>query len=277
MSASDAVALATGSRPLQAFRLTQWATLAALVWKIGAFTNMYRSYLAIPLHQDFFPTVFESANFLLAIYVVAVLSLAIAAMTEIPRRRLMASMAGLLMMTMLCIHQGSHNDMTFATAWWTSLWSVWLAGRLSRDEPEMLIRRAAFLARCLVSMILLGGAVGKWTSEYWSGQALYEIYFVDRDFWVFNGLRQNLDAESLRITATWYSRKVIVIETLCGFGLWLLPARWAAGIAIFVMTSIIVFSNYHLSSVLLSLIGLAAAGFFVSRKPSLATVAPEST
>jgi len=270
MSLSDASALATGSRPMQAFRLVQWATLAALVWKIGAFTNMYRCYLAIPLYQDFFPSIFESAYFLLAIYVVAVLSLAIAAMTTAPRRRLMASMSGLLMMTMLCIHQGSHNDMTFATAWWTSLWSVWLAGRLSRDEPETLIRRAAFLSRCIVSMILLGGAVGKWTSEYWSGQALYEIYFVDRDFWVFNGLRQNLDAESLRVAATWYSRKVIVIETLCGFGLWFLPARWAAGIAILVMTSIVAFSNYHLSSVLLSLIGLAAAGFFVNRKPSSA-------
>lgn len=263
MNGDESAAWEGISRPLHAFRTTQWAILAALFFKIGAFNQMFRCYLAIPLYQEFFPSIFESAHVLSVAYLATVAMLMLAATTARPRRRLVASMVALFMVTILCLHQGSHNDMTFATAWWTSLWSVWLASRLAIDEPRLLIRRAAFLSRCIISMILLGGAVGKWTSEYWSGQALYEIYFLDRDFWLFNLLRRNLEIESLHITAMWYSQMVIVIETLCGLGLWLLPARWAAGIAIFVMASIAIFSNYYLFSVLLSLIGLATSGFFV--------------
>jgi len=254
------------SRPVQAYRIAQWATLAALVWKIGAFTSMYQCYVRIPLDQEFFPAAFESPAVLLITYVVCVICFGTAALTANSRRRILASTGSLFTLSILCIHQGSHNDMTFATAWWTSLWSVWVASRIPLDTSESLIRKAAFVSRCVVSMILLGGAVGKWTTEYWSGQALYEIYFVDRDFWIFNLLRDNLDAESLRTFATFYSRKVIVVESVCGFGLWLLPARWAAGVAIFVLTSIALFSNFYLFSVLLSLIGLAASGFFVIRR-----------
>ena len=126
----------------------------------------------------------------------------------------------------------------------------------------------AFLSRLIISMILLGGAVGKWTAEYWSGEVFWDIYFRDRDFWVFNLLRQQYDPETLREIATWYSRKVIVVETMAGFGLWLLPAKWAASIAMVVLMSIALLSNFYLFSVLLSLVGLAAAGFFAaSKKP----------
>jgi len=265
MSAGDVTVDVNTSRPLLAFRLAQWATLAAVVWKIGPFNQMFLCYVSTPLRQEFFPAVLESAYGLSAIYICAVASLGIAAMTARLNQQFVASSIALVSISLLCVHQGSYNDMTFATAWWTSLWAVWLSTRLHRDEPEMLIRRAAFLSRCIVSMILLGGAAGKWTDEYWSGQALYEIYFVDRDFWLFNWLRENLFTDSLRVSATWYSRTVILMETLCGFGLWLLPARWAAGIAILVLTSIALFSNYYLFSVLLSLIGLAAAGLFVKK------------
>jgi hypothetical protein len=274
MSAGDVTVDVNTSRPLLAFRLAQWSTLAAIVWKIGPFNQMFYTYVSTPLRQDFFPDVLESAYVLSAIYVCAVVALGIAAMTSRMDQRFVASSIALVAMSLLCVHQGSYNDMTFITAWWTSLWAVWLSSRLHRDEPEMLIRRAAFLSRCIVSMILLGGAVGKWTDEYWSGQVLYEIYFVDRDFWLFNWLRENLSADSLRVAATWYSRKVILIETVCGFGVWLLPARWAAVVAILVFTAIALFSNYYLFSVLLSVIGLSAAGLFVTKveygdKPSV--------
>ena len=60
-------------------------------------------------------------------------------------------------------------------------------------QQELLIRRAAFLSRLIISLILLGGAAGKWTPEYWSGEVLFDIYFVDRDFWFFNYLRDNYE------------------------------------------------------------------------------------
>ncbi len=252
------------SRPLIAFRLVQWATLVSLVWKLGGFIQMWRCYVAVPLHQDFFPRIFQSANVLGIVYVVACVSLAVGAMTTIARRRRISAWVGLITMSVLCIHQGSYNDATFVTGWWAELWSVWLAGRLEKDAAPILMQRAARVARGIVSLILLGGAAGKWTDEYWSGQVLYEIYFIDRDFWLFNLLRSMLDAESLREVATWYSRQVIVVETLCGLTLWALPPRWSAIIALAVLTSIALLSNFHLFSVLLSLIGLAATGLLVN-------------
>ena len=133
------------------------------------------------------------------------------------------------------------------------------------DEPSFSLRRGAFLARAIGSMILFAGAVGKWTPEYWSGEVFYDIYFVDRDFWTFNWLRERYDEETLRWLAKWYSRKVIAIETLGGVGMWLLPPKWAAALGIVVFTSIALLSNFLLFSVLWCLIGLSAVGFFVKR------------
>lgn len=267
MSESIAVPMTHRSYLIFAFRVVQWSTLAALSWKIGAFAMMLHCYLSTPIQQSFFPLPFTSSSLLIVSYLGVLLSLGIAAIADRGSVRTVACGSSLLLTSVLCVHQGSYNDMTFATAWWTSLWSLWLARRLQRDQTDELLTRAAFLSRCIISMILLGGAVGKWTSEYWSGQVLYEIYFVDRDFWFFNLLRRFLEPESLRFVATWYSRQVIIVETICGLGLWLLPARWAAAVAILVLTSIVVFSNINLASVLLSLIGLAAIGLFVGQPP----------
>jgi hypothetical protein len=165
--------------------------------------------------------------------------------------------------TILCLHQASYNDMTFVTAWWTGVWALWYVHHLEDDDREGMLRRAALLSRLIISVILLGGAAGKWTAEYWSGEVFYDIYFRDRDFWVFNLLRENFESDTLREIATWYSRNVIVVETVAGLGLWLLPPRWAASVAVILLSSIALLSNFLLFSVLFSLIGLAAVGFFV--------------
>ncbi len=165
-------------------------------------------------------------------------------------------------LSVLCLHQGSYNDATFTTAWWTTLWSAWFAGRLGGDD-DSLLWRGARMSRAIVALVLLGGAVGKWTEEYWSGQVLYEIYFVDRDFWLFNLLRARYEPDMLREIATWYSRNVIIIESLCGLTLWTLPARVAAVVASVVLVSIALFSSFYLFSVVLSLVGLALVGLLV--------------
>jgi hypothetical protein len=138
--------------------------------------------------------------------------------------------------------------------------------RLEKDDPDVLMRKAAFLSRLIISVILLGGGVGKWTSEYWSGDVLYDIYFRDRDFWLFNLLRANFEPDTLREISKWYSRQVVVTETVAGLMLWTLPPRWAAAVGVFLLTSIAVFSNMLLFSVLSCLIGLAAVGFLVPRQ-----------
>ncbi len=168
--------------------------------------------------------------------------------------------------TILCVHQASYNDMTFVTTWWTSVWAMWFVCHMSDPDQDRLLVRAAFLSRLIVSLILLGGGLGKWTAEYWSGEVFFDIYFRDRDFWVFNLIRAGVDADSLHEISKWYSRGVVITESVAGMALWLLPARWAAVIAIVLLTSIALLSNYLLFSVLMSLIGLASVGLFVRKR-----------
>ena len=250
-------------RPLLAFRTVQAATLGALVWKIQFFTTIGRIYEEIPLRQELFPPFFEAAATFSASYAAVILLLSLLLIVQGAAARRLLSGATLLTLSILCIHQGSYNDATFTTAWWAALWSTWFASRMGDGSPEALLRNGARLSQAIVGMVLLGGAAGKWTSEYWSGQVFYEIYFINRDFWFFNALRAGVDPDTLRTVATWYSRSVILVESICGLLLWALPARVAAATGAAVCIGIALFSNFYLVSVVLSLVGLASVGWLV--------------
>ena len=256
-----------------------WGNVYRLDLEMAVFSRCQHDLRQLSVVDDFFPAWLQSVWVLRVAFVSTTAALAFSGVTASDLARARLVWITLLGSTVLVIHQGSYNDMTFATAWWCSVWLLWLASRINvvrqashGDQERMhtcLMWRAAFLSRLILSMILLGGAIGKWTSEYWSGQVLYEIYFVDRDFWLFNWLRTTFDQSTLREIATVYSRKVILIETVAGFGLWLLPARYAAVSGIVIFSSIALLSNFLLFSVLLSLIGLAAIGLLANRAASI--------
>jgi len=252
----------TANRAQFAFRVVQAATLVALLWKVVFFAGAARLYFEMPLRQQFFPAFLQSPTTFVGGYALAIIGLLGMLVAWGSRVRQTLSWLTLIALTVLCLHQGSYNDATFTTAWWATLWSAWFASRLAL-EGDSLLRRSTWLTQGIVSMILLGGAVGKWTPEYWSGQVFYEIYFVDRDFWTFNWLRENFETGRLQEIATGYSRGVIIIESILGFTLWILPVRIAAVTAISVLAGIAIFSSFYLFSVVLSLIGLAATGLLV--------------
>ena len=254
------------NRAVVAHRVVQAGLFLTLVWKWSFFVAASSVYAAIPIEDPFFPDWLRSVWSVRIAFLATVASIVLNLVTASPTLQRVCSWVTLAGTTILCIHQASYNDMTFTTAWWTSLWSVWFIHHLHQSDQADLLRRAAFLSRLIISVILLGGAVGKWTSEYWSGEVFFDIYFRERNFWVFNWLRATFEQETLREIATWYSRKVILVETVAGIGLWLLPARWAAATGIVLLSSIALFSNFLLFSVLSCLIGLAAVGFFVERK-----------
>jgi hypothetical protein len=251
------------NRAVVAHRIVQAGLFSALVWKWSFFVAASDVYAAIELEDEFFPEWLRSVWTVRIAFLGSVTAIALNLVTASRRLQHTCSALTLLGTSVLCLHQASYNDMTFVTAWWTAVWSLWYVHHLDDDDQARMLRRAAFMSRLIVSVMLLGGAAGKWTSEYWSGDVLYDIYFRDRDFWLFNLLRVNLAADTLREVATWYSRQVVLSETIAGLGLWLLPPRWAATIGVLLLTLIALLSNFLLFSVLLSLIGLAAVGFFV--------------
>lgn len=262
MSHTD-VKVTLPTRPLIAHRIVQAGIFLTLVWKWAYFRLSAEVYRTIPLDDPFFPDVLRSVATLSAAYLLTLVAVPLSFLTTSMTLRRVCGWITVIGTTLMCLHQGSYNDMTFVTAWWTSLWSLWFVHRDWSQDPETLLRRGAFLSRLLISLILLGGAIGKWTPEYWSGEVFFDIYFRDRDYWVFNLLRARFDTESLREIAMWYSRQVVVIETLGGFGLWLLPPRLAAVAAMVILASIALLSNLLLFSVLSCLIGLAAVGLLV--------------
>lgn len=252
-------------RVVAAYALVQLSLFVGLVWKWWYFELADQVYHLWPLADPFFPSWLQAADTVRWAYLGALVAIVLGVVGMLGWIRVICAAIQVGCLAFMLVHQASYNDMTFATSLWVSIWVFWFTTRMGRDEPFELMRRAAFLSRAIASMILLGGAVGKWTPEYWSGEVFYDIYFLERDYWVFNHLRDNYDAEALRTMAVWYSRKVIVIETLFGFGLWLLPPRIAAACGVVIFFSIAFLSNFLLYSVLTCMIGLCAVGFFVRR------------
>ena len=251
------------NRVVLAFRTVQIGLLLSLIWKWNFFVSSVKTYSAFPITDDFFPAFFRSNESLVGVFVAVVSATTLNILTGSRRCQVAASVVSLTGLSVLCVHQGSYNDATFTTAWWTAAWSLWYVTRMNGDPADLLLRKASLLGRCIVALVLLGGAAGKWTAEYWSGEVLYNIYFVSRDFWTFNWLREQYDNPQLREIAVWYSRAVVVTETAFGLTSWMMPARWAAIAGIVLLSSIALFANFLLFSVLLSLICLSAVGLFV--------------
>lgn len=247
--------------------IVQLGMLLAIVWKWRFFLGADEMYHRHAIVDSFFPSLLRNAEVIRWAYLISVFAIAVNIVSWNRLTSRICSYVSLLALFVLCIHQGGYNDATFTTTWWTCLWGTWYVHRLDDPDRVFTLRRGAFLSRVIISMILLGGAVGKWTPEYWSGQVMHDIYFEGRDYWTFNFVRNNFEPETVRWMATWYSRKVILIETISGFGLWLLPPKWAAIAGFVLLTSIALFSNFYLFSVMFCLMGLSLAGLFVV-KPS---------
>jgi len=248
------------------------AILIGLLWKFFHFVRLDYLNRTLPLQDTFFPAFFRSQTVARTAYLIAA---AISAFLLLSKSRSILTFGSLVLVTSLFtlnIHQSSYNDVTFLCCGWSALWCWWFSTRIA-DPTELLQPKAAWLAHAILSLILIGGSVGKMTPEYWSGQVLYEIYFVDRDFWFYNIIRNSCSADGLRDAATWHSRFVIVSEFACGF-LWLLPMRLASWLALIVLMGIALTNNTLLFSVVSPLIGLAIIGLHQPKKIALDAIEP---
>jgi hypothetical protein len=280
---SSATQIQTLSRPFTSVNTTEFAIgvptvvkvyrvvvgflVASLVWKCQVYPSMFYLYSSLRLRDGFFPNWLSNPIVLAAMIAVpVVLGILIMFIRTRWALRLQAFVT-LACMFVLCIHQGSYNDVTFLTCFWAAAWCAWYTTRLGDPEQELLAKGKT-LGLLIISMIFLGGAVGKWTPGYWSGEVLYEIYFVDRDFWFFNLLRARMEPEALRDFATCYSRMVVITETACAF-LWLLPPKVGSAIALIVFLGIAIFSNVYLFSVMFCLFGLTIVGMHESKPRTL--------
>jgi len=250
---------------LPALRIVAVCLVISLVWKFRAFGLAIDIYRQLPLVDVFFPSILQSTNAMIVAYFASLISVGYLAIGSQPSRLAISACLALVALGFLCLHQQAYNDVTFLTCWWTVMWCFWFVRQLGQ-AAEPLMDRAAFLAHAILSVIFLGGAVGKLTNGYWSGEVFYSIYFEGRNYWLFNLLRSLCSEDYLGEISCWYSRMVIVMEAICAL-LWLMPVRLASFIAIFVLCNIGLMSNTLLFSVLTCLIGLALVGLHQPKAP----------
>lgn len=255
----------TWDRVRVAHRLVQMGLLLTLFWKFPAFLAYAYVYLQIEVVDPFFPAPLRSTEVLIAGYLATIASVITSFLATSRRWRQGCAILTFLGCTLLAVHQGSFSDMTFVVAWWTALWALWFAFHQDDTDQTLLLQKASLLGRLIISVVLLGGAVGKWTPEYWSGEVFYHVYFQKYPSLFFETVRGIFPADSLPTLSKWYSRTVVLSETAAGFGFWLLPPRWSAWIGILLLSSIALFSTLEVFAAVMGLIGLAAIGFVVPR------------
>lgn len=242
----------------KAFLIALAFWLLGWFWKIKFLVvEVFLTGLIVEIHHPLFPSFMLRGDLAFALYL-APLLLALPLLRGFTRRKAIA-LATILALSSLGLlgHINTYNDATFTTCFWSALWLLWLAINGDRQDKN-LAREAKWLARATVAMIFLGGAVGKFTAEYWSGQVFYTIYFEDKDYFLYEWLRQVASPGTRFTLAVLLSRAAIIGETFLGLAI-ILPYRWYGRLAIFTMVSMVLISTFNLFSVMFPLIGILLA------------------
>lgn len=184
-----------------------------------------------------------------------------------PRKTILRATASILVLSSatLCVHINTYNDATFVTCFWAGLWILWLSVRLGRSDRENHLH-GAFLAQCVISLIFLGGLLGKLTPEWWRGEVLYQYYFLQKPNFPYPWLRETFSDEGIQAMAMWFSRAAIAGELFLAAS-FLLPGRFVLVIQIWMMMGIVVVSTWYLFSVMGPLVGLAFAARHLAEAP----------
>ena len=241
--------------------------LAALGWLIGWYTKVDNNLMLaakakhmIMVHPDF--TGWESSH--VSLLLLLAMPAASLPLLWLGHRRHLVLVA---LLYMACSMLGlvlllTFNDATFTTSLWASAWLLWL-GSQSGGPPEQeaaLASRAPRFALMVVSLMFLGGFVGKMTPEFWSGEMFYHYFFLDRDILHYPWLRANLAPQTLREVATWFSRAVVVMEGILMVA-FLAPFRKIAPLVVVCMMGVVLGSTPWLLSVFGSMFGIVLANY----------------
>lgn len=243
---------------VRVFRIVAAAWLVGWFWKAWFFVGYYFDEIwAHPFrHAGLPPALVHPA---LATIAWAAPVLVIGALV-VPRAWTVRAASGLMAAAALvaCLHVETFSDATFVTSFWVALWLVWFAANAHRADAALFLHARA-LAQCTLALVFFGGAIGKLTPEYTSGEAFYQLYFVQKDSWPYPWLRDAVSPDALRSIATWFSRSVIAAELVVAAGALLAPYRVVAIGGTVVMIGMVVISTWNLLSVMACLIGLLLA------------------
>jgi len=248
---------------VRVFRIVVSAWLIGWFWKAGYFAPYFLFEIwTYRISYDGLPSVLVHPASLSIVWLAPSLALLALAM---PRPRMMRGAAWLLTACGLgaCMHLETFWDATHVTSFWTGVWLVWFTANAERSDESFRLH-ARVLAQCVIGLVFLGGVVGKLTGAYVVGDAVYQLYFIQKSNGLYPWLRETLSSESLHSLAVWFSRGVIVVELFLAANP-LVPSRIAATSGIVLMLAMVAVSTLYLMSVMACLIGLLAAVLVLTR------------
>lgn len=193
------------------------------------------------------------------------------------RRVLLVATASLFFASCLVLGWSidAHNDATWITGAWASLWLLFVAVHGSASDPARSVQAIA-LAQLIVALCFLGGFTGKLTSGYLSGDVLRHIYLETKLSWPWPSLRAALDEDQAQALMRWFSRLTVAGEGALVL-LPLVPVRLGAPVAVAVMVFMVLISTWALTSVLACLVGLLAAAWLLDVRRNSAPDADRAT
>jgi hypothetical protein len=250
------------NRHLTVYKIVLAGFLVGWFIKLPVFLWAYINQTTVnfPLKYELFPSFFESPTSSRVFYFLPLLTITLffIKLQDSKNKSFVlfkiASFILLLCSLVLMLHSNTYNDATFVSSFWVSIWLLWFSWHMHSEENKFRLH-ACHLALCLVSMIFLGGFIGKCTREWWNGEVMFGIMNSFFTHWPFSWIKNNLTFEQLRDLTKYMSWGIIMIEfVLATSFLW--PKKWVLRIAPFLILGIVFFRTWRILSVLSCIIML---------------------
>lgn len=240
-----------------------------LLWLAGWFVRtlyfmeyLFNYIIRYPVRYAFFPEFFQSPDVSITLFFLPLLALP--AIFKPTPRRLMAASLLLFVCSLLSLwHIDTYNDATYVSCFWVSAWMIWLAFNWKREDAAFL-GQACFLAQLIVGMIFFGGAVGKLTPEYLSGEVWRQMFFQQDHYALGVWAGQILSPGQISLFSAVLSRGMIFAELLIGL-LPLFPFRAGAlGASILMVVMLPLTNTWMIFSVVGCLIGMLSSLYWLT-------------
>lgn len=227
--------------------------------KISFFKDyLFESIVRYPILHQFFPDFFKSPLTAQAAYCAPAVFLFL-----IFQKRKICLVGYMLIVLasslILMWHNDMYNDATFVSVFWSGLWLLWLSWNI--DSPnEKLSVHAAILVQGILGMIFFAGFMGKMTPGYFNGEAIYYMFFIDREYWPFSMFLQS-SQEQKQLIAQVVSWIIMGVEGFIALGP-LVPFRLYAAVVPILLLGFIIMNTWMILSVVAPLIGILVAALY---------------
>jgi hypothetical protein len=250
----------------RAYRVVAASFVIAITWDSSFWLQTYRSHATWRINDTFFPSWMQLPHVYGFLFALLTLLSTVAALWPTRRVIQVHAVATPAIALVLLISPFMFARQLLVFILWGSIWLVWVSFCVGGEELARSKRIGGLLPLVLVSFVFLGGSVGKLTEDYWSGDAMYHLFFAIQNDAKFATLRETLHAGELSRVATWYSR-VAILGEICIAGAMLLPLRIGLPVALLMVIGMWIVSPMGIINALAAAIGLLFAGVLVALVP----------